>query len=145
MIDTSHSPHKLRLWRMPGITGTSAAFIDVSLVLVMTLLSAVAALKMHELVETPMEITTADPNQAVSDEPSQMSLEIFPDGVVIDRGRDRIPFDSISTALSDRGVGEGAISVCVSADVGYHEVRNVLAGAQKTLGQRTWIDCGGTP
>lgn len=145
MISISHTKHNFRLLRVPGITGTSAAFIDLSLLLVMLLLAALEASGKQEPIQTPMEITTAEPGMAVSETPALVSLEIFPDWVIIDGEGDRIPIDSLAADLSHRADGEGAVAVCVSAGVGYHDVRNVLAGVQKVLGPRTWIDCGGAP
>ena len=145
MIGMSHTTHNFRVLKVAGITGTSAAFIDLSLLLVMLLLAALEASKKQGPIETSMEITRAESGQAASETPALVSLEIFSNGVVIDRDGDRIPFDRLGSELSGRGDGEGAVAVCVSAGVGYHDVRNVLAGVQKVLGPRTWIDCGGAP
>ena len=128
----------------PGITATSAGFIDASFILLMVLLFAVAALKVAAPQKMTMDLATATSGQN-SSEPPLVSLNVFSDGVVIDGGELHVPFLELAdyvVALENR---DGVIAVCVGDTVSYHVVRDVIATLQNALGPRSWVDCGGAP
>ena len=127
---------------VPGITGTSAAFIDVSFIMIMVLLFVVAVLKVHA--PEPVSVDVALPARGKpADAMPLTSIEIFPEGVVVG-DNDLVAFDHLGRALEQVEIGEGTIGLCVSKDASYHQFRNVVAIVQSKLGPRQWTDCGGS-
>ena len=125
----------------PGITGTSAAFIDVAFILIMVLLFVVAALKTHTPERVKVDVAIPEQAQLAEDEPP-MTINIFADGVVVNDG-ELLAFEQFGSALEQIEIGEGTLGLCVSADAAYHQFRNVVATVQSKFGPRKWADCGG--
>jgi len=135
--DHSYTPPKL----VPGISGTAAAFIDVSMILIMALLFAVAALKTHAPLNVEMQIAARQLQQGDL-APPLATLRVSQSGVQIDDG-DLVPFAEIKPAIVQYADQDGEFGLCVSEAIDYHLVRNLIADVQDVAGPRGWTDCGG--
>ncbi len=123
-----------------GINGMAAAFIDVSFVMVLVMIFAVAALKTGapERVLIDAEL----PGQAgAGEEAPATTLWVHGGGVAVNDG-DITPIAGIAPLLEGIAA-QGAVGLCVAEGVTYAEVRNAIAHVQAAMGPRQFVDCGG--
>lgn len=127
--------------RSTGISGTSAAFIDVSFVLVIALLFSIAALKTNAPERVNIDPTIAAQGAEAPTEPLAM-LKVYESGIVVN-GAAPVPLDQLAQAMVPFAGQDGYIGLCVAEAVPYQMVRNAIAAVQAEIGVHQWTDCGG--